>query len=782
MKKIVSHLVLPMLALFCATSGTSIAENSSKAAETGTLETLIVASGDVSLDLDLNRLNGVAGKASKLETVRFQALNDSFLPFLVLNNELRGAKPGVIALVTTDAPSLPAQLREALHQLVLEKGDSEQPYEFVVRDGKTGFVYFNIEGQQYHYDAQAKSLRITDGRLLISEGFAKNIGRPADAGVGVGNISVAASLRAIEVEKIVNGEVKSGVLPAAGTVPGPDVIVGDITAVAQGGSSGSFVGLGVGTTSCNNGVVDLNWFQIPNTDHPVIPQNLYRMSGGTGNTERFEQIGQSWLKHAFTALTQNICNLGCNGVGGPHLGSGCSDPYDASLNYSQSGLGSRAWVNPFTGAYPSTARDHSGHTHTGTSHRVMVAVSDLSTTANPGATYFAEGQYVTPHEYAWCGANPGQCNMYNNVSYRQFTVTGTASPFSFASAGTTQRSKPAINAWTGATLNPIEPAPGVDGTGVVGYKVSNPSAGVWHYEYAVYNSTLDRAIQSFSVPLGCGVTASNIGFHAPPNEAGSANDGSTPSGTGFSNAAWATTQTLNALTWNSETFAQNANANALRWGTIFNFRFDSNRPPMATTATVGFYKTGAPIMVAIQAPTPDVCAPLSFASAVSRKTHGAGGPTFDINLPLSGQPGVECRTGGANGDHTIVLTFSNNLVSGNAAVTAGVGATTGSPTFSGNTMTVNLTGVTDIQQVTVTLSNVTDVFAQTMPNTPVSMNVLLGDTNGNKTVNGSDVAQTKASSGATLDATNFRADVNISGGTNGSDVAQVKANAGHTVP
>src|SRR5207244_3484407 len=29
------------------------------------------------------------------------------------------------------------------------------------------------------------------------------------------------------------------------------------------------------------------------------------------------------------------------------------------------------------------------------------------------------GQYVTPHEYAWCQANPGQCNMYNNVSYRQ---------------------------------------------------------------------------------------------------------------------------------------------------------------------------------------------------------------------------------------------------------------------------------------------------------------------------------------------------------------------------
>jgi hypothetical protein len=59
------------------------------------------------------------------------------------------------------------------------------------------------------------------------------------------------------------------------------------------------------------------------------------------------------------------------------------------------------------------------------------------------------------------------------------------------------------------------------------------------------------------------------------------------------------------MSWNSETFAQNQNANALRWGTLYNFRFDSNRPPQAANATIGFYKTGAPITVAIQAPTPD---------------------------------------------------------------------------------------------------------------------------------------------------------------------------------
>jgi hypothetical protein len=141
---------------------------------------------------------------------------------------------------------------------------------------------------------------------------------------------------------------------------------------------------------------------------------------------------------------------------------------------------------------------------------------------------------------------------------------------------------------------------------------------------------------------------------------------------------------------------------------------------------------------------------------------------------------VECRsTGGA---HTLVFTFSNNVVSGNAAVTSGIGSVTGGPTFSGNTMTVNLSGVIDVQTITVTLSNVTDSFSQVLPDTAVSVNMLIGDTNGNKAVSASDVAQTKAQSGATVTAANFREDINASGSVSASDVAQVKANAGHTLP
>ena len=229
-------------------------------------------------------------------------------------------------------------MQASLGQLVIEKLQSDEAFDLAVRDGKTGFVFFNMEGHQYEYDAAAHSLSIKDGKLLISEEFARKLGRPADAGLSAGEISIAATMYPIEVRTLVNGAVQSAILPSQSArtpndptaVPGPDVIVGDLPSVEQGGSSGTQVGLGVGTTSCNNGDQPLNWFALPQVDHPVIPQNLYRMSGGASNTDRFEQIGQSWLKHAFTALEDNACGFGCNTSGcttGTHLCVGCSDPY-----------------------------------------------------------------------------------------------------------------------------------------------------------------------------------------------------------------------------------------------------------------------------------------------------------------------------------------------------------------------------------------------------------------------------------------------------------------------
>ena len=614
-----------LLLLFLGnTSGNYAAQSKQKISDTqtGTLQKMIVQSGSVSMQLDLNRLNGISSVAGQPTTLRFVAAANSFFSVLVFNDQLRGPEPGSIALVPAagaNAPgySLPVTLSASLKQLVIEKLSSDQSFDLAVRDAKTGFTFFNIEGHQYDYDATGQLLSITGGRLLISKEFASALGRPADVSAAVGRISIGAAMQPIEIDQLVNGEPKSMAMPplqhGAGSetptlVPGPDVIVGDLPEMVQYGNDtvSHLVGLGVGTTSCNNGDQPFHWFALPQTDHPVIPQNLYRMSGGATNDERFEQIGQSWMKHAFTALEGSVCGT-CNTSGcttGTNLCPGCSDPYGSSLNASQTGIGSRAWLNPFTGVFPSTANSHSGHSHTGTSHRVTVASSDLNPAQNSGATYFAEGQYLTPHEYAWCQSHPGQCNMYNNASYRRFNVSGSGDNYTFSSSGSTVRMQAAIKAWQtlgGATVNQIEPDPGNDGIWFMGYKVSNPTTGVWHYEYALYNQNLDRGIQSFSVPLAPGVNISNIGFHAPRQEPGWANDG-TFNNQGYSSTPWTVMQDGSSITWSTETFAQNQNANAIRFGTLYNFRFDADQPPQSASSIVGFFKTGSPMMVAIQAP------------------------------------------------------------------------------------------------------------------------------------------------------------------------------------
>ncbi|HMJ05698.1 MAG TPA: S8 family serine peptidase [Chthoniobacterales bacterium] len=168
---------------------------------------------------------------------------------------------------------------------------------------------------------------------------------------------------------------------------------------------------------------------------------------------------------------------------------------------------------------------------------------------------------------------------------------------------------------------------------------------------------------------------------------------------------------------------------------------------------------------------------LTLLSAVSRKVHGSAG-TFDIPLPLSGEPGVECRSAAF---HTVVFTFNNPVVSGSASVTSGTGSAA-APSFSGNTMTVALNGVTDVQKITVTLSGVTGSVGQVLPATSVSMNMLVGDTNGNKTVNSSDIGEVKAASGAPLDQTNFHADVVVSGSINTTDISMVKSRTNSSLP
>src|SRR6202035_1962452 len=165
-------------------------------------------------------------------------------------------------------------------------------------------------------------------------------------------------------------------------------------------------------------------------------------------------------------------------------------------------------------------------------------------------------------------------------------------------------------------------------------------------------------------------------------------------------------------------------------------------------------------------------------SAFSRKVHGGAG-TFDIPLPLSGNVGVECRSGGGTNDYQMIINFATSVTVGGAAVTSGTGSVS-SFSVSGSQVTVNLTGVTNVQRITVMLTNVND--GTHMGDVAVSMGMLVGDVNGNAIVNSSDVALTKSQVGQPVSSSNFREDVNANGLINSVDVAQVKANVGTALP
>jgi hypothetical protein len=93
-----------------------------------------------------------------------------------------------------------------------------------------------------------------------------------------------------------------------------------------------------------------------------------------------------------------------------------------------------------------------------------------------------------------------------------------------------------------------------------------------------------------------------------------------------------------------------------------------------------------------------------------------------------------------------------------------------------------VTGVTDVREITVTLSSLTDSFAQVLPDIAVSMIMLTGDTNGNRTVNASVIGQTKSQSGLPVTAANFRQDVTANGVVTASDIGLVKSRSGVSVP
>lgn len=171
-------------------------------------------------------------------------------------------------------------------------------------------------------------------------------------------------------------------------------------------------------------------------------------------------------------------------------------------------------------------------------------------------------------------------------------------------------------------------------------------------------------------------------------------------------------------------------------------------------------------------------------SVVSQKTHGTAGK-FNVNLPVTGKVGVECRSGGPSATHKLIFTFRAPVTVGNVIVSpdpkvSGATAALSGYVVSKSKVTVNLTGVSNVQTVRITLSNVSD--GTSTNDVSVPMGVLLGDTNKTGSVTSTDVTQTQSKVGQPVNGTDFREDVTVDGSINTTDVNLVQSKVGTSLP
>ncbi|GJM24400.1 MAG: hypothetical protein DHS20C16_08150 [Phycisphaerae bacterium] len=440
---------------------------------------------------------------------------------------------------------------------------------------------FELNPIKIGFDVKRHKLLAEGMEVVISEALANQLNDAALAGRSIGSFTMEVDLAWMggdaPAPRPIDDTARGG---NGGTVcdgPGVDVIVGDLLDVSNYSSLNGMEAFAVGTTSCNIGSENLQWVSSTN-EHPVIAQNMYRLNNG-----RYEQVGQSWLKHGFTALTQDICGCGCSGQGGSVLGVGCSDPYCCGLNGGQTRLGPRSDVNAHNGFYPYPfTQGDQGSTGDSTYKRLQVPITDLDPAQDGGGTYFVEGHYIASDDAA---AGNGD----NNASYREITVSGSGTNWSIALASTTQREQPGIRAWQDNDPSVVETDVRIPNEGLVilAAKSTDLGGGMWHYEYAVQNLNSDRSISTFSVPIDPTATVTNIGFK----------DVHYHSGDPYDQTDWPGSKVGSQVVWQTDDFGTNPNANAIRWSTMYNFRFDADRAPQATQATLGIFKPGTPTAV-----------------------------------------------------------------------------------------------------------------------------------------------------------------------------------------
>lgn len=232
-----------------------------------------------------------------------------------------------------------------------------------------------------------------------------------------------------------------------------------------------------------------------------------------------------------------------------------------------------SFLFPFAAGSPSGALER----------RCRVAVADVDPAQHPSAVFAFELVTLHPSE----GDASHRC-VTRRIAPASMLLTPTA-------AGPANEASTAVELWQSVvpsvTITTLD-IPG-DGRVLVGANATDLGSGLWRYDYAIENIDSHESIGSLAIPLPAGAIVSTSSSHAPLVHSGEVT----------SNAPWNTAIDKLAITWSTEPFASNPNANAIRWGITDSFSVVCDRPPARGQATLTLFRSALPIVAGVTVPS-----------------------------------------------------------------------------------------------------------------------------------------------------------------------------------
>ncbi len=375
-------------------------------------------------------------------------------------------------------------------------------------------------------------------------------------------------------------------LAQANTIVGRDIQLQDAMWIERFNRTGTFPNgaqaIGTWTVCCNPGTSPIPFVAPMNANHAYIHWIITRESAG-----RLVQISNyAWVKHTFGSSNDpspcgNCLNPGLTSYVEP----GCNDTYANYQAVDHFHLGPPHEIDPWLGTWnpvcsyfdrgnPEVApaqqcdgiRSLDGNQanalNTAINNAMRIHDDDLNVA---GANFYYQAGYLIQSE--------ADAVRGNNLGSRQFAATwnGGSGQWDLADSSPYQLGT-VLQRWTGASIDSA--ANGADdGRYFVAVKVTGPTNGLYHYEYAVQNRDNKRGMGAFRIPICAEAQVANFGFHDFDRNA---------------LTDWTAAKVGSEVVFQT----QAVSPNPLRWNGLFNFWFDSDAAPRPGTVLLDQYDIG----------------------------------------------------------------------------------------------------------------------------------------------------------------------------------------------